>query len=487
MTEHVRTNYRNHRKATWGLAIALVVAIAAVVIPIASGASDKTYTMLFPSAGAVTPTPPAIGNTTSQTLCSSSTYTVTVAITNTAKSSSLGSANVTFPANVTLSSASLPAGSPTAWQISTSGNVVSLRGLSLPKNGVVTITAALGTGSTATSAQAITARVKQSNEFNDSGSNPDANAFNDPTFPTIRLQSCNATITGRVYHDRDQSGAFAVNASSPTSDIAKQGWTVALQRKTGATYTNVDSASTDANGMYSVQGPIGSDFRLCVTAPNPPDPDSSSRWGVRAVTGVALLAGCVPITPTSGTSQGLSVLNLPTAGATGQDFAVVPITAPDFGAGSSSTTPSGSYTVTAAGNTTKAPQNYVQETWTDGSGHPYFVFAPINACTSGCGKIFLLEHMSGAVKQSDLGAAKQVVLVYDDTEPFQTFAPMPYCLQDPRGPGTTLLDTGVLPAGATSCIVEGHQRVSGDGTAANALVNVEFLVYTSYDGSRGFS
>ena len=63
MTEHVRTNYRNHRKATWGLAIALVVAIAAVVIPIASGASDKTYTMLFPSTGAVTPTPPTSGNT----------------------------------------------------------------------------------------------------------------------------------------------------------------------------------------------------------------------------------------------------------------------------------------------------------------------------------------------------------------------------------------------------------------------------------------
>ncbi len=410
-----------------------------------------------------------------------------VAITNTAKSSTLGSANVTFPANVTLSSASLPAGSPTAWRISRSGNVVSLRELSLPKNGVVTITAALGTGSAATSAQAITARVKQSNDFNDSGSNPEANAFDNPTFPTIRVQTCNATITGRVYHDRDQSGAFAINPSSPTSDIAKQGWTVTLQRKTGATtYTNVDSASSDANGMYSVAGP--SRQRLPAVRHCPQSAiDSSSRWGVRAVTGVTLVAGCVPITPTSGTSPGLSVLNLPTAGATGQDFAVVPITAPDFGANSSSTTGSGSYTVTAAGNTTKPPQNYVQETWTDGSGHPYFVFAPVNACTSGCGKIFLLEQMKGSVKQSDLGPTKQVVLVYDDTEPFQTFAPMPYCLQDPRGPGTTLLDTGVLPAGATSCIVEGHQRVSGDGTAANALVNVEFLIYTSYDGSRGFS
>ena len=259
MTEHVRKNYRNHRKATWGFAIALMVAIAVVVIPIASGAG-KTYTMLFPSTGAVTPAPPLSGNTTSQTLCSGSNYTVKLAITNTTNNQQLGSADVTFPANVTLSSAALPAGSPTAWKISRSGNVVSLRQLSLPKNGVVTITAALGTGGTATSAQAITARVKQSNDFSDSGSNPNANGFDNPAFPTIRVQACNATITGRVYHDRDQSGAFAVNPASPTSDIAKQGWTVTLQRKTGATYTFADSDTSDANGMYSVEGPIGSEL-----------------------------------------------------------------------------------------------------------------------------------------------------------------------------------------------------------------------------------
>ena len=159
MTEHVRRNYRNHRKTTWGVAIALMVAIAAVVIPIASGAADKNYTLLFPSAGAVTPTPPVSGSTTGQTLCSGSPYAVKVAITNTAKSSQLGSADITFPANVTLSNATLPAGSPAAWRISSNGNVVSLRQLSLPKNGVVTLTAALGAGGAATSAQAITARV----------------------------------------------------------------------------------------------------------------------------------------------------------------------------------------------------------------------------------------------------------------------------------------------------------------------------------------
>ena len=42
MTQQVRTSYRRHRRAAWGLAIALAVAVAAVVIPLAN-AADKTY------------------------------------------------------------------------------------------------------------------------------------------------------------------------------------------------------------------------------------------------------------------------------------------------------------------------------------------------------------------------------------------------------------------------------------------------------------
>src|SRR5689334_16718980 len=313
MSEHVRKSYRNHRRATWGVVIALIVAVAAVVIPIASGAADKTYTLLFPSSGAVTPAPPASGSTAGQTLCSNLDYSVKVVITNTAKSVQLGSADVTFPANVTLSGANLPAGSPAAWQISRNGNVVSLRQLSLPKGTTVTIVAALHSAGSASAAQSIIAKVKQSNDFNDSGG--DANTFSNPAFPTISVQLCNATITGRVYHDRDQSGSFAINPSSPTSDIVKQGWTVTLQKQTSATtYSTVDTDTTDANGMYSVEGPIGSNFRLCVT---PTAPDNSSSWGVRVVSGVTLVDGCAP----GDALKGLSVTNLPSAGKTNQDFA----------------------------------------------------------------------------------------------------------------------------------------------------------------------
>jgi hypothetical protein len=48
MTQQVRTGYRNHRKAAWGLALLLVAAIAAVTIPLASGATSKTLQFVTP-------------------------------------------------------------------------------------------------------------------------------------------------------------------------------------------------------------------------------------------------------------------------------------------------------------------------------------------------------------------------------------------------------------------------------------------------------
>jgi hypothetical protein len=42
MTQQVRTGYQTHRKAAWGIALLVVAAIAAVTIPLASGAPTKT-------------------------------------------------------------------------------------------------------------------------------------------------------------------------------------------------------------------------------------------------------------------------------------------------------------------------------------------------------------------------------------------------------------------------------------------------------------
>ncbi len=86
MTRHLRNSHRNHRKATWGLVAVLVVAIAAVVIPIASGTGDKTYTI------SLSPT----------SVCSSATdggASTVLTLKNTSSPQSFASAEVYFPPN----------------------------------------------------------------------------------------------------------------------------------------------------------------------------------------------------------------------------------------------------------------------------------------------------------------------------------------------------------------------------------------------------
>lgn len=484
MTHQVRKGYRNHRRATWGLAIVLVIAIAAVVIPIASGAADKTYTMQFGTTP-VTPTPPTTGNSAAaQTLCAGNSYTsVQVQITNTAKSSSLGSANVTFPTNVTLSGTpSFVSGAPATATISRNLNVVSIRELSLAKTGVVTISVALSTPNTPAGPLPVTAVVKQSNDFNDSGQNPDANIFATPaTFPTLDVQTCTAPISGKVYLDRDSNGSFGVSGSS-TSDVPKQGWSVTLSRKTGTnTYTQVGSTSTDANGDYSLTGQIGSDHKVCVTASTA---DSSGAWGLREPTGNTV---CGRISTTSdSTSAGALISGLSASGASGLNFGVVPVTGL-FGATDTATTSNGDYSVTAATTTTKPKDRYVQETWNDG-GKAFFTFSPLVPCTQSCGKVYLLETLTGEVDQSAL-SGKQARLLYDDVAPYQAsdYVEMPYCKNDPRPAdwgtgGTDIITTDILPTGATSCIVVGTQEIIGGATPKVAF---SFLVFTSFDGGRG--
>ncbi len=468
MTKHVRSSYRRHRRATWGLAAALVLAIAAFAIPIASGAGEKTFTL------AISPTCLPAASTT-------------VTVKNTSSPQTLGSIQIYFPAK---SIQSPPSGwtltsDATSEHFSGRRDILARNNFNLASGATTTVVVPLK--STAPPGE-VSAKGKQSNNFNDSGGG--ANLFvRDPSQTSWpQLVSC-VTIEGRVYHDRDQSGAFAANPPNPaTADIKKPGWTVTLQRQTGpTTFTPVLATDvSDADGLYDFKTAAGSTYRLCVKAPVPPPPapDHAIAWAVRQIVPpVTLVSGCGLITPSSPSSRGISVA-LTTAGASGQDFAVVPVTVLDFDGGD--TAGSGNYVVTAGGDSDKVAQHYVQETWTS-NGRPFFVFAPINKCTgTNCGQIYLLEHLQGSIAQSALGATKQVSLVYDDTEPFQIFNPMSYCLRDPRGAtATDLLTEDVLPAGETSCIVEGRQKVRGNGTLAGAFVDFEFFVYSNYDGGRG--
>ena len=47
MTQQVRTGYRRHREAVWGLTLLLVAAIAVVAIPFASGANPPPKMLVF--------------------------------------------------------------------------------------------------------------------------------------------------------------------------------------------------------------------------------------------------------------------------------------------------------------------------------------------------------------------------------------------------------------------------------------------------------
>jgi hypothetical protein len=63
MTQHVRTSYRRHRRAAWGLTLLLVAAIATVSIPLASGAPSKTLRFVSQPASPLQSSTPATSTT----------------------------------------------------------------------------------------------------------------------------------------------------------------------------------------------------------------------------------------------------------------------------------------------------------------------------------------------------------------------------------------------------------------------------------------
>ena len=489
MTDHVRTSYRKHRRATWGLAIALVLAVAAVAIPIASGAPDKTYTLVFPVTGPqappVTPLLGTTGNTAlQQNLCTGTTYTsVKLTISNTAPNAQLGSANITFPSIVSLTGASYSGSSPSGATIASTGNVVRLRELSLPKRtGAVTFSVSLNTGSGTAGLTNITAMVKQSNDFSDSGQNPDANAFDNPTLPQLSLQTCNTTISGRVFHDRDADSVFSTGTGAFDNSDLPKGWRVNVFAKStsSTSFPSTPSEFVDASsttGEYSVTVPIGRDYKVCVVASGT---DASKAWGLQSPIG----SQCGPLSSSSGaTSAGHVLLNL-SAAATGRDFVAVPAT-PSFGPGDESSIPG--YVVIAGSNGIKDPTRYTQEVWVDSGGGTNFRFAPITDCAApaDCSKIHLIETMTADVTLASLNSA-QVDLKYDDVPAFDDgdLVSMPYCNTDPRPatwPTDRLLDLtpSVLPSLHSSCIIDAAQTVIPDGK-----LRIRYVVYTSYDGGR---
>jgi hypothetical protein len=467
MTKHVRTTYRSHRKATWAAALALVALTAAVLVPLAN-AGDKTYTMT------VAPT----------SLCAPATNggaSTLVTLRNTGSPQTAGSAEVYFPPNSVhaVSSPWVLHSNTTSNSSGGSKDIVALDSLNLAPGQMKQITVSFK--SSANFSTAITAALKQSNQFNDSSGS--ANLFTvQGGFPTLRVVQC-VTVSGRVYQDRNLDNTYTTGSGAfLNSDVPKE-WTVKLYGKdVGApassyaliTQTTSGGPSSADPGKYTfTQVPGLRDYKVCVTAAGG---DASSKWATQIPTGNA---DCAAISTGSPTSAANRLPNL-SANALNQDFQVVPVVGP-VGPTTSDTTVGG-YTVDPSANSTKADDFYVQDTWVDSQGRTNFRFSPITACAPNCppGKIYLLETLVADVDLSDLGG-EQARLRYDDAAPFldADLKSMPYCNIDPRQAGGNLATTGVLPGTDTSCIVEASQSV-----VAGGKVHAVYKVYTSYDGGR---
>jgi len=148
MTQHVRRRYGNHRRGVWAAAVVLAVLSAAAVVPLATGAPPKHYTL--------TATP--------DTVCftgAGQTQTFELTLTNQSTNTSLGSANITAPSFITLTAVTgAPSGS------SFDGSTIMLRNLNLSGRGGA-ITLGVDATITAPGTGAWASVAKQSNDFAD--------------------------------------------------------------------------------------------------------------------------------------------------------------------------------------------------------------------------------------------------------------------------------------------------------------------------------
>ena len=495
MTKQLERAYRNNRRRSWLLIIA-VVALAAVMVPIASGASEKTYTLLFPSSGATNPAAKPTASsptTTNQTLCAGTAYSVTVTLKNTARTVSLGSAEIMFPSSVTLSGTptivsdsigyALPAAAR-ATMSTLSANTVSLRELSLPKGKQVKLTVSLTASAIAVSAAgsiAFDARVKQSNDFNDTGGS--ANTFEKAVMPTITVETCVATIKGQIWNDSNESGAPKDDFES----LQRDGFSVALYQKGASSYTTPVAGVTleyDANGYTFSNVPTGKDYVVCETAP------LNTTW--KQTTGedlssLSLRSPCSALLP-----KGWA-FNL-TENVTLKDFGNANTVEIDCGIEASLRPPpvvtaQTRYTVRVSGDTCKNGV-FVLEAYAPDATQRVANFHPVVGGTTT--KIDLIEKMEwsfdGEAQPDPAGRS----LKYDDNpDAAPGLLPMLYCLKDPRAnasgvvpdPWSLVTTDGVLPPDATSCLITSTEKAAVSVTDPRQFRREDWI-FSSVDGYR---
>jgi hypothetical protein len=449
MTHHVRSAYRRHRKRTWGVALLAVLALSAIAIPIALGNSDKYYTLtLGDGSGA-------------KTLCLDDTVAITLKLSNKATTQTLGSADVTFPSVVDVQIS--PAPTTSAGTISVSGNKVSLRNLSLPsKTGVVTFTVTVSADALGSNKQ-ITAVVKQSNNFNDTGGS--ANLFSlkpGTSLPKLTVQGCYGTIGGTIWNDSNEDGQIGSDAVEP-----RQGFRVNLYKKVGTDYVFVKYATADGSGVYTIpQVLLNKDYLVC-------EQPTGGPWSQTAPG-----ASTPPCTATDEEPNGHAFSF--TTSVTGKDFGNVPAVEPKCGSTFSGTALVGTFEYTAQlslpdGVEACKSDDLVMFTYKSGST----LVATLHPEGAGGGTKFPVVER---IRWTGLGIDQNAVtLYYDDVAPYDGADKrlMVQCTSDPRdgtefglGPNPS----SVLTDDHTSCLIK---ATYSDGGAYEAYV------FSSVDGWKG--
>lgn len=449
MTKQIERAYRRNRRTSWLLVAALVV-IAAIAIPLASGAPSKYYNLAHTSAS-------------DGSICFGQSEAVVLRLTNRTNPQTLGSANITLPSIVT---ATANSASATTGSVSQSGNTISLRNLNLaPKTGSVDVTVTVS-GTTTGTNKAITAIVKQANDFNDSGG--DANVFLlQGASPTLSVVDCVGTIEGRIWRDSNES------TTQDGTEAGQAGWDVYLYKNgSSPAFATVE---TNGNGDYIFTGvPLNHDYVVCEDDP------SNGSWAQSTPTTEP------PKCSGAGHEDAGHSFNF-TASVTGKNFGnvnTVGIDCPENGGGSlqfTTSTADSSYTVKVAGGSCGKDAEFVFEAYATGATERVANLHPVDPGATGA--IHVLEKMEWVFTGSGQPDPANRSLKYDDEAPYNP-VPMPYCLKDPRSGPFDLDSTqlnGVLPEGHTSCLIttiETADSVSG-GTR-------EDIAYTSVDGYRAF-
>ncbi len=294
--------------------------------------------------------------------------------------------------------------------------------------------------------------------------------------------STGATISGTVFHDLNGNGVKDTGASNTPVEVAQAGWTVKLYSSTASL---IATATTLANGTYSFANvPLGQQYTVCESAPST-DPwvQSGGSWGqsVPTTTPTACATG----------SQEPRGWQLTVSSNAAKDFGNVQTKTIGCGGSASTTGYSVQLGNDAASNVSTAncdktaAQEYVIETWTVGSQF-FFKFVPYPAPASAA-EVLLVEKLTSTFDAS-LGQTSK--LLYDDDESDGlNFVDVPYCKLDPRDPnvvggltlGPNVASGAVLPAGATSCLIESTQVA--DPTTANKVNRLDF-VFSTVDGFR---